>query len=111
MTKCRSCGFENALRVACAACGAELTDSAVLGRSAAGVAREPEILRLLRNGQKIQAIKLHREATSLGLKESKEAVEALARRHGIVNQPSLPGMGVLFLLLAVALSLLWVFLR
>lgn len=31
----------------------------------------------LRAGNKIEAIKLHREATSLGLKESKEAIESI----------------------------------
>ncbi len=31
----------------------------------------------LRSGQKIEAIKLHREATGLGLKEAKDAIEAI----------------------------------
>ena len=31
----------------------------------------------LRRGNKIEAIKLHREATGLGLKESKDAIESL----------------------------------
>jgi ribosomal protein L7/L12 len=35
---------------------------------------------LIREGRKIEAIKLWREATGLGLKEAKEAVEALERR-------------------------------
>jgi ribosomal protein L7/L12 len=33
----------------------------------------------LRKGNKIEAIKIYREATGLGLKEAKEAVEALER--------------------------------
>ncbi|MBI5563543.1 MAG: ribosomal protein L7/L12 [Chloroflexi bacterium] len=38
-----------------------------------------EIERLLRNGQKINAIKLLREQTGLGLKEAKDAVDAIER--------------------------------
>ena len=40
---------------------------------------EAQIIILLRLGQKIQAIKLYRQATGAGLKEAKEAVEALER--------------------------------
>lgn len=40
---------------------------------------QEEILSLVRSGQKIQAIKRLREQTGLGLKESKEQVEALER--------------------------------
>ncbi len=36
----------------------------------------------LRNGKKIEAIKLLREASSLGLKNSKEAVEERAKQRG-----------------------------
>lgn len=37
-----------------------------------------EIIRLLADGQKIAAIKLYRERTGAGLKEAKDAVEAIA---------------------------------
>jgi len=37
-----------------------------------------EVQRLIASGQLISAIKLHRELTGLGLKESKDAVEAMA---------------------------------
>ncbi len=40
-------------------------------------AEEPEIRRLLAAGKKIEAIKRYREATGLGLKEAKDAVEAM----------------------------------
>jgi ribosomal protein L7/L12 len=50
---------------------------------------EPGLLSLLRQGLKIDAIKLYRERTGAGLKEAKEAVEALASRHGIA--PKGPG--------------------
>lgn len=36
-----------------------------------------EVAALLRDGKKIQAIKVYREATGVGLKEAKEAVERL----------------------------------
>ena len=39
-----------------------------------------EIEDLLRRGQKIQAIKLYRERTGVGLKEAKDAVEEIQRR-------------------------------
>ncbi|MEV6596204.1 ribosomal protein L7/L12 [Actinoplanes sp. NPDC051346] len=51
--------------------------------------REPEpdapgaVLRELLAGRKIQAIKLYREATGVGLKEAKDAVELLARQRGL----------------------------
>ena len=44
---------------------------------------EGRILRWLQQGQKIQAIKFYREETGAGLKESKEAVEALGRQYGL----------------------------
>jgi ribosomal protein L7/L12 len=59
------------------------------GQRAAGILAacsadvEGELVRLLRDGQKIAAIKLLRERTGVGLKQSKETVEALARRHGL----------------------------
>jgi ribosomal protein L7/L12 len=37
----------------------------------------PEILGLLQAGRKIEAIKVYREATGVGLKEAKDAVEAM----------------------------------
>jgi large subunit ribosomal protein L7/L12 len=47
---------------------------------------EAELLRLLGKGQKIQAIKLYREHTGMGLAEAKRAVEALTARHGLSAQ-------------------------
>ncbi|WP_174399447.1 ribosomal protein L7/L12 [Mycolicibacterium sp. Dal123E01] len=38
----------------------------------------PEVLQLALQGQKIQAIKILREQTGLGLKESKDIVDGLA---------------------------------
>jgi len=44
---------------------------------------EHDVLVLLGAGQKIAAIKLYREKTGVGLAEAKNAVEAVARQHGI----------------------------
>jgi ribosomal protein L7/L12 len=44
---------------------------------------EDQLASLLGQGQKIQAIKLYRERTGAGLKESKDAVEAIAARRGL----------------------------
>lgn len=49
---------------------------------------ESELLALLGRNEKIEAIKLYRERTGVGLKEAKEAVEDLGRRHGIVAKGS-----------------------
>ena len=55
-------------------------------------------------GRKIAAIKLYRESTGLGLKEAKDAVEELGRRHGIA--PARSGCaGVLLLLLLAGTAL------
>ena len=39
-----------------------------------------EVCRLAENGEKIEAIKLHREQTGVGLKEAKDAVEGYLDR-------------------------------
>ena len=55
---------------------------------------EDELLALMREGRKIEAIKRLREATGLSLKDAKEAVERFSMdhgmtRHGGVSSPSL----------------------
>ena len=49
---------------------------------------EGEVLRLLGAGKKIPAIKLYRERTGVGLKEAKDAVEALGEQHGLAIRGS-----------------------
>jgi large subunit ribosomal protein L7/L12 len=53
---------------------------------AAGIPTEtgdyPEVVDAINAGNKIQAIKAYRERTGLGLKEAKDAVEALERTMG-----------------------------
>ena len=44
---------------------------------------QEQVLNLMRQGQKIEAIKLYRTETNLGLKEAKDAVEMLAMQHGV----------------------------
>jgi len=51
----------------------------------AGVSEE-ELLALLEQGQKIEAIKLYRERTGAGLKDAKDAVEAIGLKHGLMNK-------------------------
>lgn len=42
----------------------------------------PDVVAALRSGNKIEAIKLHRAATGVGLAEAKEFVEAIERQAG-----------------------------
>jgi large subunit ribosomal protein L7/L12 len=44
------------------------------------VSASSQVMDEIRHGKKIQAIKLYREQTGVGLKEAKDAVEALARQ-------------------------------
>lgn len=65
----------------------------------------PEVQTALARGQKIEAIKLLREARGMGLKEAKEAVEAheTEGRLGDVSVVQGAGHGVLFWLLGLLL--------
>jgi ribosomal protein L7/L12 len=45
-----------------------------------GMTDMTEIEQMLRKGQKIEAIKIYRQKTGVGLKEAKDAVEAMERR-------------------------------
>ena len=51
---------------------------------------EEQVLDLCRQGKKLEAIKLYRDATDKGLKESKDYVDHLAKAHGI-NVPEATG--------------------
>jgi ribosomal protein L7/L12 len=78
----------------------ESTDPSALGSmSHSPEGFDLELLELLRAGQKIEAIRRHREATHAGLRESKDYVEDLARRHGIQVKPA-GCLGVIVLILA-----------
>jgi large subunit ribosomal protein L7/L12 len=58
--------------------GQKLPSSAVFDQES-----EKDIVALLEQGQKIEAIRIYREKTGAGLKEAKDAVEALAAKHGL----------------------------
>jgi ribosomal protein L7/L12 len=55
----------------------------------AGIAFDPyaevaaDVAQAVRVGEKIRAIKLHRSATGIGLREAKEYVEGLQRQSGV----------------------------
>jgi len=61
------------------------------------------ILTELRAGRKIQAVKLYRQMTGLGLHESKTAVEQLAAANNIASSKSGCGTSVL-LFVAVSIA-------
>jgi hypothetical protein len=46
---------------------------------------EADLLPLLQQGKKIEAIKIYREMTGVGLREAKDTVEAIARKHGLAT--------------------------
>lgn len=93
MPKCPECQCENPEGTPlCRECGAALP-TPLAEEPAAEAVPEPspedaELLGLLNAGQKISAIKLYRERHGVGLKEAKDAVEALAAQHGIVPHSS-----------------------
>ncbi len=62
---------------------------------------EGRVLHLLQQGQNIPAIKLWRKKTGAGLKEAKDAVEALGRRHGLKIASGCRGAATVLCALAV----------
>ena len=60
---------------------------------------EERVRSLMGEGQKIEAIKLYRERTGAGLKESKDAVESLAEQRGIVISQGTGCFGVVLIAL------------
>jgi ribosomal protein L7/L12 len=91
MLRCPFCQHENAPAAdRCTACGAALTTIAESRdddnpESASAASNHPpfdeRIRQLLIDGQKIEAVKVYREETGAGLREAKEAVEAIERRE------------------------------
>jgi large subunit ribosomal protein L7/L12 len=43
----------------------------------------PELLALILSGKKIQAIKMYRQMTGMGLKDAKDIVDGIDRDHGL----------------------------
>jgi hypothetical protein len=93
MPKCPECQCENPEGTPlCRECGATLPIQPA-EEPAEEAATEPsvedaELLGLLNAGKKVSAVKLYRERHGVGLKEAKDAVEALAGEHGIAAQGS-----------------------
>jgi hypothetical protein len=71
---CKKCGNTIPLEEPEVSLGGDLSDF------------EKEILGLMKGGKKIEAIKLYRQKTGFGLKESKDAVDALAAKYGIESK-------------------------
>lgn len=77
--KCENCGAgASPGAVVCAYCGTTFVTAAP-GVPGPTSGASPEVVRLIRAGQKIEAIKVYRDATKCGLKEAKDAVEAVER--------------------------------
>ena len=73
----------------------------------------PEVFQLLADGRKIEAIKLIREETGLGLKEAKDLAEALLGEHAPTETAAPPPIteqggasGVIAIIIAVLIAYL-----
>lgn len=66
---------------------------------------DTEVLRLLGQGEKIKAVKLYKDRTGTSLFDSKQAVEALAERHGIiVERVGCSGVLVISMVVLIAVA-------
>lgn len=77
----------NALTVRCSFCNSTVIVPDTLRRQHGQTAQQPQVLaqivQLVQNGQKIEAIKRFREAFNVGLKEAKDVVDAIERHEDI----------------------------
>jgi hypothetical protein len=115
MPRCQFCGHNNPASVdRCPNCGARIEQKAEEApplpeqTSESGTPEpdslEGQVLSLMKAGQKIAAIKLHRQETGSGLKEAKDAVEALAAKYGI--NPKGAGCAGMVLLMVVVSTII-----
>jgi ribosomal protein L7/L12 len=92
MTRCPFCDHKNPPGAThCAECKAELLSSSDVDGGAAAPESHSlsgRVLALVRDGRKIEAIKLYRDITGAGLKEAKDAVEALERDGSLPTKPN-----------------------
>jgi ribosomal protein L7/L12 len=81
MIRCPFCDHKNPPGAThCAECRAELFNSSESDVGATGApSLNNRVIALVSDGRKIEAIKLYRDLTGAGLKEAKDAVEALER--------------------------------
>ena len=108
--RCQNCGtwIERAVPSALAGQGQES------GPASEEPAPEPnslegQVLALMQGQKKIKAIKLYREQTGAGLKQAKDAVEALAAKHGISQGKGCAGMVLLMVVVSTIIVVgLWV---
>ena len=115
MPKCPSCGHPNPSHPnhsgneRCEECGDLLSsEAAVAAPQPDGPAEDAELLNLLQGGQKIAAIKHYREThPGSGLKDAKDAVEAMAAQHGIEEAKGSGCAGALLLMSAMIAGLWW----
>ena len=63
---------------------------------------EAEVLRLLEAGKKLEAVKMYKQQMGVQLIEAKQAVEALAARHGIASKVGGGCAGVLLAIVVAA---------
>jgi ribosomal protein L7/L12 len=59
------------------------------------------LISLLKQGRKIDAIKVYREVTGSGLKESKDVIESIAARYGLTGSRRTGCLGLIVLSLAI----------
>ena len=59
------------------------------------------LVSLLKQGRKIDAIKVYREVTGSGLKESKDVIESIADRYGLSSSQSHGCLGLIVLTLVI----------
>lgn len=93
---CPNCGAAlqvepGASVVTCIYCNSTIRTAEVpspAGPGALSAEQVEEIRQLLREGQRIEAIKRYRQYSDVGLKEAKDAVDALAEDMGIVFKDS-----------------------
>jgi large subunit ribosomal protein L7/L12 len=71
----------------------------------ASSAADTAIVALIEGGKKIEAIKLYRQTTGVGLKEAKDAVEAIAAARGITSKAGCLGVVLLLVSLCLAATL------
>ena len=112
MTVCRFCDHDNPPDAErCESCGGPLPveEGAIpsprdVNPSAARASPDDQVLELLHNGRKIEAIKVYREQHGVGLKEAKDAVEAIAHQNNIAQRRS-GCAGVVLVVLVIAWAL------
>jgi len=124
MPKCRICDHNNPAGIdRCQNCGTWIEQavpsvSASQGQESGPASDEPapdpnclegQVLSLMHGQEKIKAIKLYREQTGAGLKQAKDAVEALAAKHGISQGKGCAGMVLLMVVVSTIIVVgVWV---